>query len=99
MENSEQIAARSVRRLSASTFSPARFICLAVGGMAVVSAGLINPPMVGLFRDNYLDYRDVSLEYMATGLDWVASLYWLVCLPLGQNAWRADYCFLSVLWR
>ena len=68
MENSEQIAARSVRRLSASTFSPARFICLAVGGMAVVSAGLINPPMVGLFRDNYLDYRDVSLEYMAIAL-------------------------------
>ena len=24
--------------------------------------------MVGLFRDNYLDYRDVSLEYMAIAL-------------------------------
>ena len=68
MENSQQIAARSLRRLSASTFSPARFICLVVGGMAVVSAGLINPPMARLFRDNYLDYRDVSLEYMAIAL-------------------------------
>ena len=36
--------------------------------MAVVSAGLINPPMARFFRDNYLDYRDVSLEYMAIAL-------------------------------
>ena len=68
MENSEQIAARSVRRFSASTFSPARFICQVVGGMAVVSAALINPSMARLFRDNYLDYRHVSLKYMAISL-------------------------------
>ena len=84
MENSEQIAASLVRRLFASTFSPARFICLVVGGVAVVSAGLINPPMVGLFRDNYLDYRDVSLEYMAIALGFA-----IVLILAGMFALRA----------
>lgn len=92
-ENSGPLGMQALVR----SFSPAKTLCVVGGGGVLVSACLVNPWTIRLFRNHWIDYRDVSLEYAiwALGLG-IFLLSAGILAPRGERVANALLIFISL---